>query len=64
VEYFQLVSSLICFLFTEQLSIAFEEAVASKNPVFVYCAAKELSERVIWENKERKFHVTSICPRQ
>ncbi|KAJ7291602.1 hypothetical protein C8J57DRAFT_1163686 [Mycena rebaudengoi] len=40
----------------------FEEAVASKNAAFVYCADKELSERIIWENKERKFHVTSICP--
>ncbi|KAJ7477191.1 NAD dependent epimerase/dehydratase [Mycena galericulata] len=29
----------------------FDEAVASKNPVFVYCAAKVLGERVIWETR-------------
>ncbi|KAJ7179555.1 hypothetical protein C8R46DRAFT_1074078 [Mycena filopes] len=40
----------------------FDEAVASKNPVFVYCAAKVLGERAIWEHKDRKFRVTSICP--
>ncbi|KAJ7122891.1 hypothetical protein C8R44DRAFT_918561 [Mycena epipterygia] len=40
----------------------FEEGVASKNPVFVYCAAKVLGERAIWEHKDRKFRITSICP--
>ncbi|KAJ7499377.1 NAD dependent epimerase/dehydratase [Mycena latifolia] len=36
----------------------YEEA----DPVEVYCAAKVLGERVVWENKERRFFVTSICP--
>ncbi|KAJ7727957.1 hypothetical protein B0H16DRAFT_248227 [Mycena metata] len=40
----------------------FDEAVESPNPVFVYCAAKALGERAIWEHKDRKFRVTSICP--
>ncbi|KAJ7179541.1 hypothetical protein C8R46DRAFT_887259 [Mycena filopes] len=40
----------------------FDEAVAPTNPVFVYCASKVLAERAIWEHKDRKFRVTSICP--
>ncbi|KAJ6567343.1 NAD-P-binding protein [Mycena vulgaris] len=40
----------------------FDEGVASKNQVFVYCAAKELGERIIVEHKDRKFCITSICP--
>ncbi|KAJ7265879.1 hypothetical protein B0H12DRAFT_1200957 [Mycena haematopus] len=40
----------------------YEIAKAIPNPNFVYCAAKVLAERSIWDHPSRKFRVTSICP--
>ncbi|KAJ7215115.1 hypothetical protein B0H12DRAFT_1032652, partial [Mycena haematopus] len=40
----------------------YEMAKAMPNANFVYCAAKVLAEKSIWENAARKFRVTSICP--
>lgn len=34
----------------------------SGSPVFAYGASKGLAERIVWEDKERKFPVTTINP--
>ncbi|KAJ7047829.1 hypothetical protein C8F04DRAFT_23616 [Mycena alexandri] len=41
---------------------AFDEAAASRNPVFASCAAKALGERAILEHADPISRVTSICP--
>ncbi|KAF7367592.1 NAD(P)-binding protein [Mycena sanguinolenta] len=43
-------------------SATYEMAKSMPNPNFVYCAAKVVAEKSVWENPERKFRVTSICP--
>ncbi|KAJ6516362.1 hypothetical protein C8R45DRAFT_241387 [Mycena sanguinolenta] len=43
-------------------SATYDMAKGIPNPNFVYCAAKVLAERAIWDAPGRKFRVTSICP--
>jgi len=45
-------------------TLAYEQAAASGIPPFVYCASKSLAEKIVWNDKERKFSVTTICPRE
>ncbi|KAF5360052.1 hypothetical protein D9758_007603 [Tetrapyrgos nigripes] len=40
----------------------YEQAVVSPIPPFVYCASKSLAEKLAWDDKERKFSLTTICP--
>ncbi|KAK7464326.1 hypothetical protein VKT23_006494 [Stygiomarasmius scandens] len=40
----------------------YEQAAASGISPFVYCASKSLAEKIVWNDKERKFSVTTICP--
>jgi len=39
-----------------------EQAKTIDDPIFTYCASKTLAEKAAWDDTERTFPVTAICP--
>ena len=42
--------------------LAFDLMKVSDNAILVYCGAKAMVEKMFFDDKERKFSITAVCP--